>query len=100
MKLEFRTEKLVTLPDKSREILLDIRPEQQVFIGYLLEGLEGLCYHTIVDYNPNLDNLTEDSESRDTLAATKSEKLMKITVTSDSYETVMEFLANLQGYII
>jgi hypothetical protein len=93
MKLEFKTEKIVTLPDRSREVFLEIKPEYQVFIGYLLEGIEGMCYHTIVDDRPEKDNLLKSSKEG-------YQKLLKVTVTSDFFNEVMNLLADLQGYDI
>ncbi|MBW6515466.1 MAG: hypothetical protein K0B81_02480 [Candidatus Cloacimonetes bacterium] len=95
MKLEFNVEDIKTLPDGSKEIYLDIKADCQVFIGYLLEGLDGYCYHTIVDTqnDPYQNNCLTNSSH-------KGKKLMKITTTVDYFSEVESFLRDLQGYEI
>lgn len=94
MIIRFATECVETLSDGSIEIYLDIKPEFQIFVGYLLEGLDGYCYHTIVDY-PSGKNNSDFGKTDDS-----KKKLMKITVTPDYYSDIKSFLTDLQGYEI
>jgi len=93
MKIEFQTEMIRSLPDGSREIFLDIDPEFQFFVGYLLEGLDGYCYHTIAESPAQIIN-----NSVNTNSGSKNKKLLKITVPPDYYSEVVNFLNDLQGY--
>lgn len=93
MKIEFKTEKVLIHKDGSKDILLDIRPEYQIFVGYLLEGLDGYCYHTIVDSPVEVEGKIKN-------AVKLNKKLMKVTVTSDFYSEIVNFLNDIQGYII
>lgn len=84
MKIPFQIVAVIALDDGSKELYIDIAPSQQVFMGYLLEGLDGYCYHTITDVLP------EDID----ISAEK--KLLKITVVPDYYSEVMQFLSILK----
>ena len=95
MKLEFKTESIITRSDGSSEIYLDIRAEYQVFLGYLLEGLDGYCYHTISDPPPEPAKMEDQHTS-----AGNTKKLLKVTVPPDYYQFVKNFLEDIQGYEI
>ncbi len=95
MKLEYKIETINTLADRSKEIILDIRPECQIYVGYLLEGLDGHCYHTIIDYPVNM--IPDPKNKR---SGKKRMKMMKITVSPDFFPEVRDFLSDLQGYEI
>ncbi len=72
MKFDFQITNETELADGSKELLLSIKAEQQVFLGYMLEALEGYCYHTITEI--------------------MGTKLLKITVVPDLYEDLISFL--------
>ena len=95
MKLEFQTERTITRSDGSSEIYLDIRPDFQVFLGYLLEGLDGFCYHTISDPPPEPAKMAGQQSS-----SGNAKKLLKVTVTPAYYQLVKNFLEDIQGYEI
>jgi hypothetical protein len=95
MKLEFRIAEIRNLPDGSKEIILDIKPEYQIFVGYLLEGLDGWCYHTIID---TPEQLTPGMQTAD--RAKLPAKMMKVTVPPGFFPEVSGFLNDLQGYDI
>ena len=77
MKLNFEIETARNLIDGSRELYLVVKPEQEVLIGYMLEVLEGFCYHTIVDF--------------------RGKKFMKLTVVADFQERLDSFLSSVKA---
>jgi hypothetical protein len=72
MRFDFEITSQTELADGSKELLLSIKAEQQVYLGYMLEALEGYCYHTITEI--------------------MGEKRLKITVVPDLYEDLISFL--------
>jgi len=92
VKIHFQTELIRSLPDGSREIYLNIDPEFQIFIGYLLEGLDGFCYHTIAESPAPVNHDLRNKSNQ------KNKKLLKITVPPAFYSEIVNFLNDLQGY--
>ena len=91
MHIPFQVIHTLKLPDGSYELYLDIAASQQVFLGYLLEGLNDYCYHTITDSQvPFVSN--GDSQDNE-----PGKKLLKITVVPDYYEDVVAFLSHLNS---
>ncbi len=67
------------LADKSHLFYLDIPDPLQVLTGYLLEGLDGYCYHTISSLN--------------------GKKLLKITVAPNYYDEMISFFNDMESFI-
>lgn len=87
MNIDFKIVSIIELQDGTKEVYLDITPSHQVYLGYLLEGLEGFCYHTISDAPAAKDEIKTQQPSP---------KLLKVTIVPDFYQEVMGFLEYLK----
>ncbi len=87
MDIKYSIIKHKKLPDGSTELYLDIEPSQQIYLGYILEALDGYCYHTISDIQSS--NIIYKKNSQP-----KNYNLLKLTIVPDYYEEVINLLKN------
>lgn len=79
-----RTEKL---PDGSSELVLDVESKYQVYLAYILEALDGYCYHTIADAGSlGLENYS------------RHKKFLKIIAVPDYFDDLKCLLNEIRGY--
>ncbi|MFA5498099.1 MAG: hypothetical protein WC327_00950 [Candidatus Cloacimonadia bacterium] len=95
MKIVFDIYDTKELADGSVTITLIVKPELQVYLGSILESLDGYCYHTMTEIDQPAQITPGATATQNNI---KRQKGLKITTTKGFYEDVMTLLNNLQGY--
>ncbi len=90
MKLPFEIIQTIRLSDGSYDLFINIEPEHQIYLVYVLEAMEGYCFHTIVDAR-----LLGKEFSK----STYTKKTLKVTVVPDYFEELKGLLSKIKDDI-
>ena len=54
LKLSFHILSKTTTDVGDHEYLIKIKPEEMIYMGYIIESLEGWAFHTVIDKDENI----------------------------------------------